>query len=51
MDSQAVKASEEATSRGYDSGKQVKDRRRHLIKDVLGLALVAWVTTADVQGW
>ncbi|NNB87806.1 transposase [Corallococcus exiguus] len=37
MDSQSVKASEEADSRGYDAGKQVKGRKRHLLVDVLGL--------------
>ncbi|MBU8898911.1 IS5 family transposase [Corallococcus sp. M34] len=41
MDSQSVKASEEADSRGYDAGKQVKGRKRHLLVDVLGMVLVA----------
>ncbi|RZJ07651.1 MAG: IS5 family transposase [Acidovorax sp.] len=49
MDSQSVKASEEADSRDYDAGKQVKGRKRHLLVDVLGLVLLAWVTTADLQ--
>ncbi|MFB1481872.1 IS5 family transposase [Corallococcus sp. RDP092CA] len=49
MDSQSVKASEEADRRGYDAGKQMKGRKRHLLVAVLGLVLVAWVTTTDVQ--
>ncbi|RKI45371.1 hypothetical protein D7Y27_10630, partial [Corallococcus sp. AB004] len=35
MDSQSVKAPEEADSRGYDAGKQVKGRKRHLLVEVL----------------
>ncbi|XXF76527.1 IS5 family transposase [Myxococcaceae bacterium GXIMD 01537] len=49
IDSQSVKASEEADSRGFDAGKKVKGRKRHLLVDVLGLVLVAWVTSAHVQ--
>jgi putative transposase len=49
LDSQSVKTALEAESRGYDAGKKVKGRKRHLLVDVLGLVLVAWITTADVQ--
>jgi putative transposase len=31
------------------TGKKIKGRKRHLLVDVLGLVLVAWITTADVQ--
>lgn len=49
LDSQSAKGSEECDERGFDAGKKVKGRKRHLLVDVLGLVLLAWVTTADVQ--
>jgi len=49
LDSQSVKTTEEANTRGYDAGKKVKGRKRHLLVDTLGLLLVAWISTADVQ--
>lgn len=49
LDSQSVKAAEEADTRGFDAGKQVKGRKRHLLVDVLGLVLIAFVSAADVQ--
>ena len=51
LDSQSAKTSEEAepATRGYDAGKKVKGRKRHLVVDALGLLLVGWVTTASVQ--
>lgn len=35
--------------RGYDSAKQVKGRKRHLLVDTLGLVMQALVTEADMQ--
>jgi putative transposase len=49
LDSQSVKTTEEAQTRGYDAGKKVKGRKRHLLVDVLGLVLVVWMTSANVQ--
>jgi len=50
LDSQSVKTTEEARSeRGYDAGKKVKGRKRHLVVDLLGLVLIAAVTSASVQ--
>lgn len=49
LDSQSAKTDVEAASRGYDAGKKVKGRKRHLLVDTLGLVLVAWITTAGVQ--
>jgi putative transposase len=50
MDSQSAKTSEEgARERGYDAGKKVKGRKRHVIVDFLGLLLAAQVTSASVQ--
>lgn len=44
LDSQSAKTSEEAApeTRGYDAGKKVKGRKRHLVVDALGLLLVGW---------
>lgn len=38
-----------AHDEAYDANKKVKGRQRHLLVDMLGLVLVAWVSTADVQ--
>jgi putative transposase len=48
LDSQSVKASEAADSRGYDGAKKVTGRKRHIVVDSLGLLLAVLVTTADV---
>lgn len=49
IDSQSVKTSAVAGERGYDAGKQVNGRKRHLLVDVLGLLLVVYVHSAKVQ--
>ncbi|SEU39374.1 putative transposase [Stigmatella erecta] len=49
LDSQSVKSDVQALTRGYDANKKVKGRKRHLLVDTLGLLLVAWISTADVQ--
>jgi putative transposase len=46
IDSQAVKATEVADERGYDGGKEVTGRKRHIVVDPLGLLLVVVVTVA-----
>ncbi|MFI5775477.1 IS5 family transposase [Streptomyces sp. NPDC051658] len=50
IDSQSVKADAVvgAGSRGYDGGKKINGRRRHLICDTVGLLLVINVTAGDV---
>jgi putative transposase len=48
IDSQTVKATESADSRGYDGAKKLTGRKRHIAVDSMGLLLVAVVTTADV---
>jgi putative transposase len=35
--------------RGYDAGKKVKGRKRHLVVDTLGLVLLVVVTAASMQ--
>lgn len=51
LDSQSAKTSEEGEegTRGYDAGKKVKGRKRHMVVDALGLLLALQVTTASVQ--
>jgi putative transposase len=49
LDSQSVKTSEGGTARGYDAGKKVTGRKRHLVVDTLGLVLMVAVTGANVQ--
>jgi len=51
IDSQSVKTTEEAEPEtcGYDAGKQVKGRKRHVLVDTLGLLVKVIVLSASVQ--
>lgn len=51
IDSASVKAAETvgAASRGYDAGKKINGRKRHIAVDTLGLLLFVLVTAASVQ--
>ena len=49
IDSQTVKATEVADSRGYDGGKKITGRKRHIIVDKLGLLLVVVVSAASAD--
>lgn len=51
IDSQSVKAADTVgtPTRGYDAGKRVNGRKRHIVVDTLGLLMVVMVTTASVQ--
>ena len=50
IDAQSVKAaaSVPSVSRGYDGGKKVGGRKRHIVTDCLGLLLVVAVTAANI---
>lgn len=49
IDSQSVKTSEAGGDRGFDGGKQLNGRKRHLTVDTEGNLLVAHVHAANIQ--
>ena len=52
IDSQSVKSAERGASidpNGYDAGKKIKGKKRHILVDTLGLLLHAIVHPADIQ--
>lgn len=49
LDSQSVKGTAVPGIRGYDAGKKVNGRKRHILVDTLGLLLTVVVTAASVQ--
>ena len=49
IDSQTVKATEIADSRGYDGGKKITGRKRQILVDKLGLLLVVVVSVASAD--
>lgn len=49
MDSQSVKCTAIPGERGYDAGKKINGRKRHILVDTLGLLLTVVVTVGSVQ--
>jgi transposase len=49
IDAQSTRSTAQGGETGFDAGKKVKGRKRHLVVDTLGLLLAVTVTAASVQ--
>jgi putative transposase len=49
IDSQTVKTTERGSEHGYDGGKKINGRKRHIVVDTMGLLLTVLVTTAALD--
>ena len=49
IDAQSTRSTAQGGHTGFDAGKKVKGRKRHLVVDTLGLLLAVTVTAASVQ--
>jgi len=49
IDWQSVKTTEQGGAKGYDAGKKVNGRKRHILVDTIGLLMIVKVLAANIQ--
>jgi len=49
IDSQSVKTSSMTEDKGYDGGKKIQGRKRHIVTDTMGLIMAVVIHGADIQ--